>query len=91
MTTPLIESPTEAVAPLAGARIEIGICTASHHDYWSLPSRERGLKCSVRQDHGYGADEVAPLAGARIEIGIFFTSLYCSWVAPLAGARIEIM
>ena len=56
-----------AVAPLAGAWIEIEHCKRSDISTLSLPSRERGLKlyyvlyavCSVL---------VAPLAGAWIEI-----------------------
>ena len=56
-----------AVAPLAGARIEIPPQKAICLFQWSLPSWKRGLK--------YGIDgirqpvtQVAPLAGARIEI-----------------------
>lgn len=32
------------VAPLAGAWIEILLCTKSMGSHWSLPSREHGLK-----------------------------------------------
>ena len=55
------------VAPLAGARIEIGYMLRQLRDPESLPSRERGLK--LQSPHN--ADlclPVAPLAGARIEI-----------------------
>ena len=35
------------VAPLAGAWIEILLCTKSMGSHWSLPSRERGLKSAI--------------------------------------------
>ena len=77
------------VAPLAGAWIEIARTIRKEHTYWSLPSRERGLKSCLECGNPV-AVEVAPLAGAWIEI---FSSakLHVSIsVAPLAGAWIEI-
>ena len=57
-----------AVAPLAGAWIEIRIWNALVLYCGSLPSRERGLKfCRLCQF--YFSIYVAPLAGAWIEIG----------------------
>ena len=55
---------------------------------WSLPSRERGLKC------GDGwvleiANNVAPLAGAWVEITINLVNSGGTVVAPLAGAWVE--
>ena len=79
-----------AVAPLAGAWIEIVVEPTTPGSTMSLPSRERGLKWHVMrtQTWFYG---VAPLAGAWIE-------MFSGWkshrdgakVAPLAGAWIEI-
>ena len=80
-----------AVAPLAGAWIEIVVEPTTPGSTMSLPSRERGLKWHVMrtQTWFYG---VAPLAGAWIE-------MFSGWkshrdgakVAPLAGAWIEII
>ena len=55
------------VAPLAGARIEIIPILYPMRSPQSLPSRERGLKCTDVLRRAL-ADCVAPLAGARIEI-----------------------
>ena len=55
------------VAPFAGAWIEITLMKSGKSCIKSLPSRERGLKCSISldlQDRGL----VAPFAGAWIEI-----------------------
>lgn len=43
----LISSSIRIVAPLAGAWIEILLCTKSMGSHWSLPSRERGLKSAI--------------------------------------------
>ena len=59
---------TTAVAPLAGAWIEIyefQFLRAVHE--WSPPSRGRGLKC-VNNGLEHLGTLVAPLAGAWIEI-----------------------
>ena len=56
-----------AVAPLAGAWIEIPVSVAVLAVDMSLPSRERGLKC-INQDRHFLAVIVAPLAGAWIEM-----------------------
>ncbi len=79
-----------AVAPLAGAWIEIVYTYATNHPInTSLPSRERGLK--LAGSHGSGCvDYVAPLAGAWIEIGRAESGNISKPVAPLAGAWIEI-
>ena len=59
-----------AVAPLAGAWIEISLESMLNTALESLPSRERGLKCNM-----FPADVtvsyVAPLAGAWIEMSIW--------------------
>ena len=58
---------------------------------WSLPSRERGLKCLYQLDKHTDL-QVAPFAGAWIEI---FDNPFTLWnpkkVAPFAGAWIEIL
>ena len=56
---------------------------------WSLPSRERGLKCRDLRNEKIVL-LVAPLAGAWIEIDGKWDVLAGSPVAPLAGAWIEI-
>ena len=57
----------------------------------SLPSRGRGLKCSMYVKH-LSVNRVAPLAGAWIEIILFPSiSIDITEVAPLAGAWIEIL
>ena len=78
-----------AVAPLAGARIEIYSVQNSYVFLLSLPSRERGLKYPVlpqrksrvqslpSRERGLKCNSAAPLQGGTC-------------VAPLAGARIEI-
>ena len=43
----LEEKLSAKVAPLAGAWIEILLCTKSMGSHWSLPSRERGLKSAI--------------------------------------------
>ena len=55
----------------------------------SLPSRERGLKCTIPQAYIW-LGSVAPFAGARIEIIYFVMVFRRLLVAPFAGARIEI-
>ena len=78
-----------AVAPLTGAWIEIAKNTAQSQEFASLPSRERGLKCSK-----LGLTQVqfavAPLTGAWIEIGKQPPMRLGYSVAPLTGAWIEI-
>ena len=56
-----------AVAPLAGAWIEMSIRGRVNISVTSLPSRERGLK-SDRAQRLKALAQVAPLAGAWIEI-----------------------
>ena len=55
------------VAPFAGAWIEIITVDGQFSSIWSLPSRERGLKCAgcIRFLRPY---HVAPFAGAWIEM-----------------------
>ena len=78
-----------AVAPFAGAWIEIlHIGTIGEKDV-SLPSRERGLKYSQRTQKA-AAYRVAPFAGAWIEILYTASISLGSAVAPFAGAWIEI-
>ena len=60
----------EAVAPLAGAWIEILYPSVMHSKSGSLPSRERGLKLPSRYTLQFRSP-VAPLAGAWIEINVF--------------------
>ena len=57
----------DAVAPLAGAWIEIATIVLPVGAPASLPSRERGLK-SFLSGSEKEKDKVAPLAGAWIEI-----------------------
>ena len=61
-----------AVAPFAGAWIEIILFELLMQDDESLPSRERGLKYSLAHSF-HGGHTVAPFAGAWIEIDIAFT------------------
>ena len=56
-----------AVAPLAGAWIEIGKTVSMSLSFVSLPLRERGLKFQLRSQKSLSGG-VAPLAGAWIEI-----------------------
>ena len=56
-----------AVAPLAGAWIEIFTATQAGQAMESLLSQERGLKCN-NVNSGNISSAVAPLAGAWIEI-----------------------
>ena len=59
---------TFAVAPLAGAWVEISLKLAiTSTSIWSLPSRERGLKL-IRRLRMPKRPGVAPLAGAWVEI-----------------------
>ena len=57
--------------------------------FWSLPSRERGLKSIItcRVLHRF---KVAPFAGAWIEIEQYIGRRPREGVAPFAGAWIEI-
>ena len=55
------------VAPLAGAWIEIFRQSTTLMTFWSLPSRERGLKFERKKRQKLDCN-VAPLAGAWIEI-----------------------
>ena len=84
-----MEEQREAVAPLAGAWIEIVRNGAGNADRESLPSRERGLK-SRNTKMEYSWPWVAPLAGAWIEMYVIGSGVRCFAVAPLAGAWIEI-
>ena len=59
-------------------------------DFWSLPSRERGLKYYVRE-RNVRHRVVAPLAGAWIEMISLLQPESVIYVAPLAGAWIEIV
>ena len=78
-----------AVAPLAGAWIEIHVFCATILRYSaSLPSRERGLKSYYMPPAI--VNMVAPLAGAWIEIKRPTLLNFSLLVAPLAGAWIEI-
>ena len=76
-----------AVAPLAGAWIEIKRRSEKESPKKSRLLQARGLKFPQT-----GISEkylVAPLAGAWIEINLPFCN-FCKCVAPLAGAWIEI-
>ena len=78
-----------AVAPLAGAWIEMLRIETEFWEDVSLPSRERGLKFrTCRPD---SARRVAPLAGAWIEMPSVLDAHLPDVVAPLAGAWIEIL
>ncbi len=77
------------VAPLAGAWVEISLCTRP----WrgpvpSLPLRERGLKYYDAKTYAT-AEMVAPLAGAWVEITTSISNFLDHPVAPLAGAWVE--
>ncbi len=81
--------PEIAVAPLAGARIEMSLPALMRR--WSIVAPLAGARIEIILIVMFGyLVFVAPLAGARIEI------LKGHWlsgkpgVAPLAGARIEI-
>ena len=78
-----------AVAPLAGAWIEIADGEQWKGVYPSLHSRERGLKSRSRK-FSTTLKAVAPLAGAWIEIDKIIKIAVGGSVAPLAGAWIEI-
>ncbi len=78
-----------AVAPFAGAWIEMERVNFLTKDIQSLPSRERGLK-SLGMPIYAEAIEVAPFAGAWIEIKILTLWTIPLIVAPFAGAWIEI-
>ena len=78
-----------AVAPLAGAWIEIVRSGNSTNCVKSLLSRERGLKLLFLLSECLPA-LVAPLAGAWIEIVCVPVRHAATPVAPLAGAWIEI-
>ena len=60
---------TFAVAPLAGAWVEISDRAIFMAENESLPSRERGLKLH-RNIFSYYRMVVAPLAGAWVEIDV---------------------
>ena len=60
-------APLAVVAPLVGARIEIGYQSRDKLYRMSLPSWERGLKCVWKISYIVDSN-VAPLVGARIEI-----------------------
>ena len=81
-----------AVAPLAGAWIEISRVMLRPADLASLPSRERGLKFPIG-GRLRRRTSVAPLAGAWIEMIVSgnLVSHTRFRVAPLAGAWIEIL
>ena len=57
----------------------------------SLPSRERGLKCTGGSVLSGETSLVAPFAGAWIEIKRLCAILESPTVAPFAGAWIEIV
>ena len=78
-----------AVAPFAGAWIEIPIPTGQQLILRSLPSRERGLKYPIRSNN-VGVVIVAPFAGAWIEMAANVYQPEAKPVAPFAGAWIEI-
>ena len=59
-------------------------------DWWSLPTRERGLKCRSSLT-GCRAGRVAPYTGAWIEIPADNGSGGKRTVAPYTGAWIEII
>ena len=80
-----------AVAPFAGAWIEIGNYERdSEAMNKSLPSRERGLKSDLKT-YSPAPVPVAPFAGAWIEISRVSHFSTSSMVAPFAGAWIEIV
>ena len=78
------------VAPLAGAWIETGALHPESDDFWSRPSRARGLKLEGMDMTEVVRSCVAPLAGAWIETKVYFMLKdIADVVAPLAGAWIE--
>ena len=78
------------VAPFAGAWIEIyTYVNINNGGTTSLPSRERGLKLTIRILVAV-IHQVAPFAGAWIEIGNIGVTTSQQMVAPFAGAWIEI-
>ena len=79
-----------AVAPFAGAWIEIVTIAFASSFVMSLPSRERGLKCFESQECK-NIGMVAPFAGAWIEIQNSVGLTDHVGVAPFAGAWIEIV
>ena len=77
------------VAPFTGAWIEILSAGMYSAGTASLPSRERGLKCSRRYYWGWSGT-VAPFTGAWIEINHSLKVWADGLVAPFTGAWIEI-
>ena len=77
------------VAPLVGAWIEIAVPELHHERISSLPSWERGLKCTSTIKQSLNRI-VAPLVGAWIEIPECSRVRKMQAVAPLVGAWIEI-
>ena len=77
------------VAPLVGARVEMGLIVGWSVCGWSLPSWERGLKFHLHLCKNL-SPVVAPLVGARVEIGNPPVLQIFTDVAPLVGARVEI-
>ena len=64
------------VTPFAGVWIEIGLLDITGVSLLSLPSRECGLKCSMRNSNMQG-DIVTPFAGVWIEIDLI--PKYTGW------------
>ena len=83
--------PEIAVAPLAGARIEIAVAAVLHRaSKSSLPSRERGLKLTMHlgtplPHKSLPSRERGLKSSAHGNVGLG------AKVAPLAGARIEMI
>ena len=77
-----------AVAPFAGAWIEMTTVKNDLPYLRSLPSRERGLKLRKLKFDEY-LPEVAPFAGAWIEMITSRPGIKMLFVAPFAGAWIE--
>ena len=78
------------VAPYTGAWIEILIKVKEETvSLASLPTRERGLKCTVYHSKQH-PHQVAPYTGAWIEIKTLLFFLAPPAVAPYTGAWIEI-
>ncbi len=78
-----------AVAPFAGAWIEMYLAYVERSAPKSLPSRERGLKFE-EDSEGNVTRKVAPFAGAWIEMAIAAKLIEDGRVAPFTGAWIEI-
>ena len=77
------------VAPFAGAWIEIRMSLSRKPITWSLPSRERGLKCPFSYSSLIRSESL-PSRERGLKSFTLISRLHYRFVAPFAGAWIEI-